>query len=184
MEGKADEPVASAASPVACNDSKPARPPRWLEVSFGSAQKFFDQSVSDPTGFIRSRTLPVSTVRISGEWLAYSRLSAMALFDLPLEPRHTTVDGAPIQQYVPPALSGGIRYSVFQIDTPEETMFEGQAIALVGSTLAAIGRETVFPSFGWRLHLHDDAGFTMYAGASFEFRSNVISLTYGVGHRF
>lgn len=186
--GSAAEPSAVAGNPPPpCACAKETEPPpavRWLEASFGSAQKFFDQSVSDPTGFVKRRTIPVNTVRVLGEWLALPRFSVMALFDLPLEPRATLVDGVITQAYVPPSLSGGIRWSAFTLGAPVDTVFEGQTIVLLGSTLAAIGRETVFPSLGWRVHLHDQQGFTLYAGASYEFRFNIIALTYGVGHRF
>jgi hypothetical protein len=160
------------------------RTERWLEASFGSAQKFFDQSVSDPTGFVKSRTIPVNTVRVLGEWLAGPRWSVMAMFDLPLEPRTAFMDGVLVEQYVPPELSGGLRWSVFAIPVPDHTVFEGQVMLLLGSTLASIGTETVFPSLGWRAHLRDDEGFTLYAGTSYEFSLNVLALTYGVGHRF
>jgi hypothetical protein len=160
------------------------QPERWLEVSFGSAQKFFDQSVTDPAGFVRSRTIPVTTVRIFGEWLFHPRFSLLGEFDLPLEPRSRLSEGQLQLEYVPATLSGGLRASAFSFAAPEQTVIEGQMLLTLGSTLDAVGSETVFPSLGWRIHLSEASGFTAYAGSTFEFRFNVVALTYGVGHRF
>ncbi len=176
--------VQSGRGHCACGARKLPRRRRRLELSFGSAQKFFGQSVSDPTGIIRNRTIPVTTVSIFGEWLFHPYFSVMALFDLPLEPRSTLKDGQLQQEYVPPSLSGGIRVTAFQAYILEDTLVDGQFAALLGSTLADIGGDTVFPTLGWRLHLRDDEGLTLYAGTTFEFRLNRAALIYGIGHRF
>ncbi len=178
------DPPVTLVGPCPCRERKLARKRRWLELSFGSAQKFFGQSVSDPTGIIRKRTIPVTTVSVFGEWLFHPYFSVMALFDLPLEPRSTLNDGQLQQEYVPPSISGGIRATAIQAYILEDTLVEGQFAALVGSTLADIGGDAVFPTLGWRLHLRDDKGLTLYAGTTFEFRLNRIALIYGVGHRF
>jgi hypothetical protein len=157
---------------------------RTLEFSFGSAQKFFDQTVYDPGGIIRNRTIPVTTVAVLGEWLFHPRVSVAALFDLPLEPRTTLIDGEMTQTYVPPSISGGARASALSIDMLEETRLEWQFFLLVGSTLAGVSGDTVFPTLASRFHLRDDEGFTLYVGASFEFRLDRAALVYGVGHRF
>jgi hypothetical protein len=176
--------VEQAPAPAACECGSIEQPERWLEVSFGSSQKFFDQSVTDPAGFVRSRTIPVTTVRIFGEWLFHPRFSLLGEFDLPLEPRSRLSEGQLQLEYVPATLSGGLRASAFSFAAPEKTVIEGQMLLTLGSTLDAVGSETVFPSLGWRIHLSEASGFTAYAGSTFEFRFNVVALTYGVGHRF
>lgn len=158
--------------------------PAQLEFSFGTAQKFFDQSVYEPGGFVSTRTLPVTTLLILGEWLMHPRASVMVHFDLPLEPRIRIADGEPTREYVAPSLSGGIRASAFTFRVLDQTRIEWQFAFLMGSTLADIGRETVFPTLGWRLHLRNKEGLTLYAGATFEFMLNRAALIYGVGQRF
>ncbi len=174
-----------AATPCQCSVGAPLeRKVRTLEFSFGSAQKFFDQSVYDPGGIVRSRTIPVTTVSVLGEWLFHPRFSIAALFDLPLEPRSTLVEGQLTQTYVPPSISGGVRASAVSFDILEESHLDWQFFVLLGSTLAGISGDTVFPTVASRFHLRDDEGFTLYAGASFEFRLARAALVYGVGHRF
>lgn len=157
---------------------------RRLELSFSSAEKFYNQSVYDPTGFVARRTIPVSTLRPTGEWLFAQDASLFFAFDLPLEPRVELRDAKLVETYVSPALLTGLRANVFSVFVLNETKLELQVEGSLGWLLAPNEEARLFPGAGWRLHLRDLNGFTLFAGLSFEFRLNVAALIYGVGHRF
>jgi hypothetical protein len=158
---------------------------RRLELSFASAEKFYNQSVYDPAGFVTSRTIPVSTLRPTGDWLfAGQRASLFLAFDLPLEPRVELRDGELVETYVSPSILAGLRASLFSVDLLEETKLELQLEGSLGWLLAPHEVNRLFPTAGWRLHLRDLNGFTLFVGLSFEFRIDTGALIYGVGHRF
>lgn len=168
-----------------CRHRRPRRRrERHFEASFGSAELFTNQSVTDPAGLVRERVIPITALNLLGEWLVYPRLGVMVQFLLPLEPEATLVDDELTLKYIPPALSGGIRFSVFEAEVIEDTVLEGQLFGLVGSTIAALDGNEVYPTAAWRLHLRERRGFTVYLGASFAFRQNTTALLYGVGNRF
>lgn len=159
--------------------------PRRLELSFSSAEKFYNQSVYDPTGFVTRRTIPVSTLRPTGDWLfADRRASLFVAFDLPLEPRVELRDGDLVETYVSPSVVAGLRASLLSIDVLEETKLELQLEGSLGWLLAPNEVNRLFPGAGWRFHVHDLNGFTLFAGLIFEFRLDTAALVYGVGHRF
>lgn len=155
-----------------------------MELSFGSVELFTQQSVTDPGGIIRERVIPITALNTFGEYLLHPRLAVMAQFLLPLEPESTLVDGELSLSYVPPALSVGVRGTVFGFQALEETRLEAQLFLLGGNTLDQLSNDQFYPTLGWRAHLRDDGGFAMYVGTSFAFRQNVTGLVYGVGHRF
>jgi hypothetical protein len=172
--------LASQASTVASRERT-----RRLELSFSSAEKFYNQSVYDPTGFITRRAIPVSTLRPTGEWLfAQQRASLFLALDLPLEPRVELREDELIQTYVSPSVLSGLRLALFSLDVLEETKLEMQLEGSLGWLLAPKEVNRLFPSAGWRLHVRDVNGFTLFVGLAFEFRLNSLALIYGVGHRF
>lgn len=161
----------------------PVQPTR-VEFSFGSAELFTRQSVTDPGGIVRQRVIPITALTVFGEYLLHPRVSVIAQFLLPLEPESTLVDGELSVTYVPPALSGGLRGTVVGLYVMTETVLEAQLFLLGGSTFADLSNDAFYPTLGWRAHLRDEGGFTMYIGTSFAFRQNTTALIYGVGHRF
>lgn len=178
-------PTSPTPAPPATVLAEPSERPRRLELSFSSAEKFYNQSVYDPTGFVTRRTIPVSTLRPTGDWLfADYRASLFVAFDLPLEPRVELRDGDLVETYVSPSVLGGLRASLFSIDVLEATKLELQLEGSLGWLLAPNEVNRLFPSAGWRIHVHDLNGFTLFAGLTFEFRLNTAALVYGVGHRF
>ena len=108
----------------------------------------------------------------------------MVQFLLPLEPESTLIEGELAQRYVPPALSAGVRGTAFGLPLVADTVLEAQLFLLGGTTFGALSGDDFYPTLGWRAHLGDDRGFTMYVGTSFAFRQSTTALIYGVGHRF
>lgn len=162
---------------------RPRRAPR-LEFSFGSAELFTNQSVTNPAGIVQERVIPITGLNLFGEYLLHPRFAVMAQFLLPLEPESKLIDGELALAYVPPAISGGLRATAFYVEVMEDTTFEGQFFVLGGSTLGSLSGDAFYPTLGWRAHLGQQRGFTLYLGASFAFRQNTTALLYGVGHRF
>jgi hypothetical protein len=173
------EPLACACQPKA----RPQRQPR-VELSFGSAELFTRQSVTDPAGIIRQRVIPITALDAFAEYLLHPRIALMTQFLLPLEPESTLVDGELTLNYVPPAISGGFRGTAFGVEVLDGTMLETQVFLLGGTTLGNLSGDAFYPTLGWRAHLRDVKGFAMYVGTSFAFRQNTTALIYGVGHRF
>jgi len=153
-------------------------------LSFGSVELFTRQSVTDPTGIIRERVIPITALNVFGEYLLHPRFSVLAQFLLPLEPESTLLDGELSLRYVPPAISGGVRGTVLAFQIMDETTLEAHLFLLGGTTLDSLSDDRFYPTLGWRAHLRDLGGFTMYIGSSFAFRQNTTGLLYGVGHRF
>jgi hypothetical protein len=182
-------PPAAAPPPCRC-ETTPARNrfrgrrTKHFEFSFGSAELFSNQSVTDPAGIVRQRVIPITALNVMGEYLFHPRLAVMTQFLLPLEPESTLTDGELTLAYVPPALSGGLRATAFYVEAIENAILEGQFLALAGSTIGDLDGDAFYPTLGWRLHMRDLRGFTLYLGGSFAFRQNTTGLLYGVGHRF
>lgn len=155
-----------------------------LELSFGSAEKFYNQELYDPGGFVTRKAIPVSTIRPVVDWLFQPRASVWLAFDLPLEPRSELDGEVTLLTYVPPALEGGMRFTFVEVNLLRDIWLDLQVDGGLGWVFASPEEVRLFPHLGWRLHLRDDSGFTAYAGASYEFRLNVGALVYGVGHHF
>lgn len=155
-----------------------------LELSFGSAERFYNQDLYDPGGFVTRKAIPVSTIRPLVDWLFSPRASVWVAFDLPLEPRSELNEQAMILTYVPPALQSGVRFTLVELNLLRDIWLDLQADGGLGWVFARSDEIHLFPHLGWRLHLRDNSGFTAYAGASYEFRLNVGALVYGVGHHF
>jgi hypothetical protein len=128
--------------------------------------------------------VPITALGTFGEYLLHPRFSIMVQFLLPLEPDTALIDGELTLKYVAPAVSGGLRGSVASVYVMDETALEAQAFLLGGSTLGSLSGDAFYPTLGWRAHLRDEQGFSMYVGTSFAFRQNTTALIYGVGHRF
>lgn len=158
-------------------------PPR-MELSFGSTEKFYNQTLYDPGGFITRRAIPVSTIRPLVDWLFHPDASVWFAVDLPLEPRTELRDEVVVQTYVPPSVLAGIRLSLVSVNILKELWLDLQTDGGLGWTLSRTDENQLFPQVGWRLHLRDQDGFTAYLGGAFEFRLNVGALVYGVGHHF
>lgn len=158
-------------------------PPR-LELSFGSTEKFYNQTLYDPAGFVTRRAIPVSTIRPVIDWLFHPDASVWLAFDLPLEPRSELREDVVVQTYVPPSIMAGARLSVVSVNVLKELWLDLQIDGGLGWSLSRSDENRLFPQLGWRLHLRDQDGFTAYAGSSYEFRMNVAALVYGAGHHF
>jgi hypothetical protein len=155
-----------------------------LELSFGSAEKFYNQELYDPGGFVTRKAIPVSTIRPLIDWLFQPSASVWLAFDLPLEPRSELDGEVTILTYVPPALEAGTRFTFVELNLLRDIWLDLQVDGGLGWVFAQREEVRLFPHLGWRLHLRDNSGFTAYAGASYEFRLNVGALVYGVGHHF
>lgn len=161
----------------------PGPEPR-LELSFGSAEKFYNQELYDPGGFVTRKAIPVSTIRPVLDWLFQPRASVWLAFDLPLEPRSELNDEVTILTYVPPSLQSGVRFTFVNVNLLRDIWLDLQVDGGVGWVFSSREEVRLFPHIGWRLHLRDNSGFTAYAGVSYEFRLSVGALVYGVGHHF
>jgi hypothetical protein len=186
----ADEPPLPAATTSDVNPKTTAvsvtvdpEPPR-LELSFGSTEKFYNQTLYDPAGIVTRRAIPVSTIRPVIDWLFHPDASVWLAFDLPLEPRSELRDDVVVQTYVPPSIMAGARLSVVSVNVLKELWLDLQIDGGLGWSLSRSDENRLFPQLGWRLHLRDQDGFTAYAGSSYEFRMNVAALVYGAGHHF
>lgn len=164
--------------------AKTPRPKPRIELSFGSAEKFYNQSLYDPGGFVTRRAIPVSTIRPLVDWLFQQHASVWLAFDLPLEPRSELQDEKVVLTYVPPSLEGGVRFGLVEADVMDEISLGLQVDGGLGWVFSSQSEVRLFPHLGWRLHLWDNSGFTAYLGASYEFRLSVGALVYGVGHLF
>ncbi len=178
------------------DDSARPRPPAEpvsepgprLELSFGSAEKFYNQDLYDPGGFVTRKAIPVSTIRPVIDWLFQPRASVWLAFDLPLEPR-SDLKGSGDEEvvvltYVPPALQTGTRFTFLEVNLLRDIWLDLQVDGGLGWVFSSKEEVRLFPHLGWRLHLRDNSGFTAYAGVSYEFRVSVGALVYGVGHHF
>lgn len=174
----------AAPQPAAPPPAPPPSPGPRLELSFGSAEKFYNQELYDPGGFVTRKAIPVSTIRPVIDWLFQPRASVSLAFDLPLEPRSDLDGEVTVLTYVPPALESGMRFTFFDVNLLRDIWLDLQVDGGLGWVFSSHEEIQLFPHLGWRLHLRDDSGFTAYAGASYEFRLNVGALVYGVGHHF
>lgn len=186
------EAVAAAVEPVPPPPKVPrvplVEPPKTqratLELSFGSAEKFYNQKLYDPGGFVTRKAIPVSTIRPLIDWFFQQEASLWLAFDLPLEPRSELRDEVVVQTYVPPSIQGGIRLTVVSANLLRNISLDLQGDGGLGWVLSGGDENHLFQSLGWRLHVRDDDGFTAYAGAAYEFQLKVGALVYGVGHYF
>lgn len=186
--------AASAPSKVSPRAPKdlPAKPPQAtipsarprLELSFGSAEKFYNQSLYDPGGFVTRRAIPLSTIRPLVDWLFQRHASVWLAFDLPLEPRSDLQGDRVVLTYVPPSLESGMRFGLVDANVLDEITLGLQVDGGLGWVFSSQSEVRLFPHLGWRLHLWDNSGFTAYLGASYEFRLSIGAIVYGVGHLF
>lgn len=155
-----------------------------LELTFGSAQLFFTQSMLTPVGEIQDKIIPVTAALIMAEWLAHPRLSVVGLVALPLETQSTVVDGEVREEYVAPSLAVGLRFSAFSFDVFRESALELQIAAMAGRTAGSLSGDRFYPLVAGRLHFHTGSGFTLYLGNGYAFAEGTHSVLYGIGHRF
>lgn len=183
-------PASAKPAAPAPSDHRPTPKPKpqttkpRLELSFGSTERFYNQSLYDPGGFVTRRAIPVSTIRPLVDWLFQQHASVWLSFDLPLEPRSELLDDKVVLTYVPPSLEAGVRFGLFEADVMDEISLGLQVDGGLGWVFSSQSDVRLFPHLGWRLHLWDNSGFTAYLGASYEFRLSVGALVYGVGHLF
>lgn len=177
-------PSASAAPPPKAATSDERLTDHVLELTFGSAQLFFTQSLLTPSGELKDEIIPVTAAMLMAEWLAHPRFSVLTLFALPLEPQATVVDGEVREEYVAPSLALGVRGSLFSFDVFRESAMELQLAAMAGRTLGSLQGDRFYPLVAARLHFHTAEGFTLYLGNSYAFAEGTHSVLYGIGHRF
>lgn len=155
-----------------------------LELTFGSAQLFFTQSLRTPTGGVDSQVIPVTAALFMAEWLALPRLSMLTLVGIPLETQSTVVDGELRDEYVAPSAALGARVTLFSFDIFRESALELQLACLGGRTLGSLSGDRFYPLVASRLHFHTGEGFTLYLGNGYAFAEGTHSVIYGIGHRF
>jgi len=161
-------------------------PKHVMELSFGSALLYVEQPLLDDYRITTdSRVMPVPSVVMLAEWLVRPRWSLAGMLNIPTEPiRRVQDDGGFTEEHSAAALALGVSYVPFQVRVSETSRFQPQLGLLAGRTINNSIEDNVFLLGVARLHLHTDAGFSMYLGAAFAGQRDTLAFLYGVGHRF
>jgi hypothetical protein len=177
--------VAQADAPCAPTDAHEPFAKQTLEVTFGSGQLFNRQSIVTKSGRVEEQVIPVSSALLMVEWLFHDRVSALSLFNLPLNTQKTvSSDGTARDEFVAPSLSLGMRWSPLRFDVFAASRLELQLAGLAGVTFGSSAGDLVFPLAAGRLHFSNREGFALYLGGAFAFRRDTVAIVYGIGHRF
>ena len=161
-------------------------PEHVMELSFGSALLYVEQPLLDEYRLTRdSRVMPVQSVMMLAEWLVRPRWSVAGMVNIPPDPiRRVQDDGSLTEEHSGAALAVGGSFVPFQVRVSESSRFQPQVGLMAGRTINNSVEDRFFLLGVARLHLHTDAGFSMYLGAAFAGQRDTLAFLYGVGHRF
>lgn len=153
-----------------------------FELSFGTSQMLVDDVERADIKDRHKVVLPTTGAVLIAEYLWNEKWGSLCAFNMPLETQKFMVNNVLVQETAAKSILLGQRYTPIQWHVTDATTISPQVSVLL-STMFGTSTQ-VSPSLAGRLHITDESGFTMYAGAITTYGIKGYVLFYGIGHQF